>query len=111
MACASPGELTGPAIKDLFDVEQMALDGHVVFLDVRSRREHERGHIQAKRTLHLDYFSSGFADGLLSLDKEVTYLVYCECGGRSAQVLRMMAWLGFKHVFHYPEGYSAYSVR
>ncbi|MEL6275066.1 MAG: rhodanese-like domain-containing protein, partial [Bacteroidota bacterium] len=55
----------------------------VIILDVRTPAETDRGVIEG--ALLIDYRSPGFEDELAKLDKEKTYLVYCQSGGRSAR--------------------------
>lgn len=97
--------------KDLLDVQSMAQDASVVFLDVRNAGEHGRGHIQARRSLNIGYFSPGWDEKIAALDRDTGYLVYCQCGGRSAEVVKRMSALGFKRIFHYREGYASYVDR
>lgn len=107
----SDSVLASVTTKDLLDVQAMALDASVVFLDVRNAGEHGRGHIQAWRSLNIGHLSPGWGEKIAALDRDTSYLVYCQCGGRSAEVVKLMSAMGFKRIFHYREGYASYVDR
>lgn len=94
--------------QDLIEVNALSSSDRVVFLDVRRREEHTRGHIKSSRSLNVDYLSPDFPQRLAALDRDTTYLVYCQCGGRSTEAVKLMVASGFKRVLHYREGYSLY---
>lgn len=69
-----------------------------VILDVRTQEEYSDGHFS--NSLNLDYYSKNFVQMLNQLDKNKTYLVYCESGYRTANTIRIMQELGFINVFN-----------
>lgn len=75
---------------------QMSEEG-IVLLDVRTPVEYQEGHIPGSELL--DYNNGPeFAQGLVRLDKDKKYLVYCRSGARSAAACAHMSQLGFEDV-------------
>jgi rhodanese-related sulfurtransferase len=65
-----------------------------VVIDVRTPMEYADGHVEG--SLNLDVESGTFESSLESLDKELTYLVYCRSGRRSAIAANLMRERGFE---------------
>jgi rhodanese-related sulfurtransferase len=70
----------------------------VITLDVRTPIEFAEGHIQGARLI--DFQSSNFENEISTLDKKVTYAVYCRSGNRSGQAVKVMQDAGFTNVFN-----------
>ncbi len=110
-SCTSQTEPTAPA-KTAFqnlDVTQFrakATGSNVVLLDVRTPEETAQGKIEGAS--ELDFNSPNFAAEVEKLDKNKTYLVYCQAGGRSAKACQLMSDKGFKSIFNLSGGYSAW---
>lgn len=68
-----------------------------VLLDVRTPEEFAQGRIAG--AILLDYRGAGFQWDLARLDRSQTYLVYCRTGNRSSYAVRIMAEMGFAHVY------------
>ena len=64
-----------------------------VLLDVRTKEEHEEGHIP--NSINLNILDGSFHEGVNSLNKSKTYFVYCRSGGRSERACAIMENLGF----------------
>jgi len=77
-----------------------------VLLDIRMAPEVATGHIPG--TDALDYYSPSFHDNLAELDQDVTYLIYCRTGRRTAQTRAEMMDLGFERVFELAGGIRAW---
>ena len=77
-----------------------------VVLDVRTSDEYHAGYIPG--AINIDYYEDDFKAQLANLDKEKTYFVYCETGGRSASTTKFMRKEGFKNVVELDGGYSAW---
>jgi len=75
-----------------------------VILDVRTPAEFADGHIAG--AINLDFHDDTFAQQLAQLDRDATYLVYCQRGVRSDRTLAMMQALGFEHVYDLAGGIS-----
>ncbi|MBA7661221.1 Thiosulfate sulfurtransferase GlpE [subsurface metagenome] len=69
-----------------------------VIIDVRTLQEFTEEHIE--NATNIDFYSEAFLDMLSNLDKNKTYLVYCEVGGRSGSALDIMAELNFKEAYN-----------
>ena len=72
--------------------------GEVVILDVRTPSEFEREHL--RDAVNLDLSLGVFGDRVARLDREKTYLVYCQSGTRSARAAQTMSELGFTKVYN-----------
>ena len=79
-----------------------------VILDVRTPEEFADGHIE--NTINIDFYSKTFRDELGKLDKNKTYLIYCQSGNRSGKTLDMMTELNFKEVYNMLGGILAWNA-
>lgn len=79
-------------------------DEDIVLLDVRTPAETARGVIATAR--QIDYQAADFKDQIAALDRDKTYLVYCQSGGRSARAANLMQELGFPTIYELKNGYS-----
>lgn len=70
----------------------------VVTLDVRTPAEFAEGYIEGARLI--DFQSGKFENEIATLDKNVTYAVYCRSGNRSGQAVKVMQDAGFTNVFN-----------
>ena len=82
---------------------------NVVVLDVRTPAETAEGKIDG--AMEIDYHADGFAEKIIALDKEKTYLVYCRSGNRSGKTCKMMAGKGFKKLYNLEGGFMAWSAK
>lgn len=98
----TPGDFTN------VNVEQAAMAKDVVYLDVRTPEEIEKGMIP--NAINIDFRSSSFDSEINKLDKDKTYVVYCRSGGRSARASKNMVGMGFKSVINMEGGYEEYKV-
>ncbi len=70
-----------------------------VIIDVRTPGEWERGKVESALTINLNH--PQFNQVISELDKDKTYLVYCNSGNRSSIASRRMAQMGFTSIFNY----------
>lgn len=82
-AAPAPGEASATA----------ALEAGATVIDVRTPEEYAAGHVEGARLI--DVQSESFDDEVATLDPELTYVVYCRSGNRSAQAAGRMAAAGF----------------
>lgn len=92
---------THPTMSNVRSISVAELEYEVsngaVLLDVRTRDEYMRGHIDGAR--HIDYTARDFDDKVLrSLDPSLVHVVYCRSGHRSALAIDRMRELGFVNV-------------
>jgi rhodanese-related sulfurtransferase len=80
--------------------------GRVIVLDVRTPAEFAAGHVPG--AVNLDVFCTDFEDALTGLDRQLTYIVHCKGGRRSAIAAARMADLGFVNVYDLPAGYEGW---
>lgn len=84
--------------------EEINKQNGVVILDVRSEFEFRGEKISGAQNIS---FSAGdFQGAVQNLDKEKTYLVYCQTGSRSAGAVKLMKSLGFKNVYNLIGGFE-----
>lgn len=81
-------------------------DANTVILDVRTLAETNRGAITGAQ--FIDYRAPDFEDQIAALDRDKTYLVYCQGGGRSAKTARLMQSLGFGEIYELKNGYGGW---
>ncbi|HOT95019.1 MAG TPA: rhodanese-like domain-containing protein [Methanoregulaceae archaeon] len=74
----------------------------LVILDVRTPTEFERERL--RDAVNLDVSAGVFKDRAARLDRDRTYLVYCQIGTRSAHAAAIMADLGFTKVYNMKGG-------
>ena len=79
--------------------EEMRKAKDVVVLDVRTPEEFQEGHVPGAR--NVDVMDKSFAERAKSLDKDKTYLVYCQSGGRSTRAAAKMKQMGFGKLYNF----------
>ena len=68
-------------------------------IDIRTQREVEiYGEIPGT-SFRWDFYEEGFADKILSLEKNTPYLLYCWHANRTAYLMEFMKESGFQRVF------------
>jgi rhodanese-related sulfurtransferase len=77
-------------------IETRAGDPSFVIVDVRTPEEFAQGHIED--AVNIDVEDASFATAIAGLDPEVTYLVYCRTGNRSASAVAQMRSAGLSDV-------------
>jgi phage shock protein E len=83
-------------------------DKKIVVLDVRTPEEFANGHLPGARNLNFN--APDFKAAVGALDRDATYLVHCQAGGRSARATAAMKELQFKSVLHLNEGFSEWEA-
>jgi len=83
-------------------IQQHSNDTNFIILDLRTEQMYNEGHIE--NSLFHDVFSADFEGWLNTLDKNKTYLLYCNVGHRSGIALDKMEQAGFKNLYHLYEG-------
>lgn len=96
--------ISAPEAKALID----SLQGSDVFMivDVRTPNEYTDGHLE--NAVNIDYYSAGFSNDLEDLDKNLTYLIYCKSGSRSAGAFQTFQNKKFLKVYEMAGGISAW---
>ena len=79
----------------------------LMIIDIRTPQEYQGGHLAG--AINLDYYSYGFLDGLKSLDKDRTCIIYCKRGVRGGVAFEMMMALGFKEVYNIRGGITQWA--
>lgn len=92
--------------KKLIDDSAAKKDGKVVVLDIRTPDEFKGGHIAG--AVNVDFKEKDFADKVAKLDKDKTYVVHCQSGGRSTKSLEIFKKLGFKAIVHLDNGFGGW---
>ena len=75
-------------------------------LDVRTAMEYQQSHLGS--AINIDYYSENYQNRLSELDKNKTFLVYCQSGNRSAQGANIMINTGFVNIYNMLGGISAW---
>ena len=81
-----------------------------VILDVRTPEECESdGKIPG--TVNIDFRSDSFEAEIEKLDRNLTYLIYCRSGGRSAMASDKMEELGFTYLYNMLGGITEWKIK
>jgi rhodanese-related sulfurtransferase len=105
----SPSGPAGSRDISISEAEALLKSGQkIVVLDVRTPEEFADGHLPG--ATNLNFNAPGFKDVLGALNRDTTYLVHCQAGGRSARATAAMKELGFKSVLHMNEGFSEWEA-
>jgi phage shock protein E len=96
-ACAGDGSRTIGTLDAEATVTLLAERPDVVVLDVRTPEEYAQGNVEGSQLL--DFRSGAFAREVETLDRDLTYVVYCRTGNRSGQAVDLMDELGFSEVY------------
>lgn len=79
----------------------------VLVIDVRTPDEVAQGHI-AGADYFINIYDKSFKEKVNALDKDKTYIVYCRSGARSANAIKQMNDMGFKHLYNLTGGIMAW---
>jgi phage shock protein E len=83
-------------------------DKKIVVLDVRTPEEFAAAHILGAKNVNFN--GPDFKTAVGTLDRDATYLVHCQAGGRSARASATMKELQFKSVLHMNEGFGEWEA-
>jgi thioredoxin 1 len=83
-----------------FEAKMAAVSGQLI--DVRTPDEFNVDHLA--NATNLDIYSEKFDSEISKLDKQKTYYVYCQRGGRSANATEKLRKAGFKNVYELDGG-------
>jgi phage shock protein E len=89
--------------------ELIATDKAATIIDLRTSNEIEKGFISG--SIQIDYLGKNFDTQMAALDKNKTYYVYCQAGGRSADAAGYMEKQGFKKVYNLEKGFSDWKAK
>ena len=78
---------------------EMMASQEVVVVDVRTREEHESGHIENAVLVPNESIGSEMPESLP--DKEATLLIYCRSGRRSKEAAQKLLSLGYQNVYDF----------
>jgi rhodanese-related sulfurtransferase len=93
---------TGATSMDVLEFSKKITESGVVILDVRTPGEFAEGYIEGARMI--DFQGGSFETEIASLDKDVTYAVYCRSGNRSGQAVKIMQDAGFRNLYNLEGG-------
>jgi phage shock protein E len=100
--CSSGTDAASVSTIGATELVEVVADPDVVVLDVRTPQEYAQGHVPG--ALNIDVSSPSFADEIATLPKDVTYVVYCRSGNRSADAAARMADAGFTDLYDVDAG-------
>ena len=93
-------------------IEERDGDSDFVILDVRTPEEFTEGHIEnavnIENAMNMDFYADAFPDEMDGLDRNRTYLIYCQSGSRSGSTLQMMEELGFQDAYNMKGGINSW---
>ncbi len=74
-------------------------------LDLRTAEEYQLGHIEG--AVNVDYYTTLIQD-IPDMDKNATYLIYCQSGNRSSEALELFRQQGYYEVYELDGGYNSW---
>jgi rhodanese-related sulfurtransferase len=78
-----------------------------IVLDIRTAEERSsQGYIE--NSVNIDYYNLNFKNNIKKLDKQKTYLIYCQSGNRSSLTSEIMEEQGFKNIYNMSGGILAW---
>jgi len=80
-----------------------------VILDVRTKEEYNNGCLED--AVNIDFNNSDFKKMIKLMDKQKTYLVYCQSGIRSKKAVDLMNEMGFSNIYHMHEGIAGWKAK
>lgn len=80
----------------------------LVILDIRTAEEYNNGCIED--AVNIDFNNSDFRKIIKFMDKQKTYLVYCQSGIQSKKAVEIMSEIGFKKIYHMYEGVEGWKA-
>ncbi len=98
--------LTVPPTRASILIEERKRDPGFVIIDLRRPDEFATGHIPG--AINID--SRRFGECLPDLDRDGTYVLCCQRGGRSAGIREVMREAGFREVYDVEGGMSAWTA-
>ena len=105
--CAGLAAQSEISVNDL--KKKMARSDDYILLDVRTPDEVKDGYIEG--AVHIDFQADDFESKLSSLDKSITYYVYCAAGVRSMKASKLMLDRGFKSVYSLKGGIKGWEEK
>jgi rhodanese-related sulfurtransferase len=93
----------GATNMDVLEFSKKITESGVVILDVRTPGEFAEGYIEGARMI--DFQGGSFEIEIATLDKDVTYAVYCRSGNRSGQAVKIMQDAGFRNLYNLEGGF------
>lgn len=89
--------------------EKITEDKKAIIIDLRTDDELGKGQIPG--AVQINYLGKNFDTQIAALDKNKTYYVYCQGGGRSADAAQYMEKQGFKKVYNLEKGFSDWKAK
>jgi|TARA_B100000315_G_C14439003_1_gene523818 rhodanese-related sulfurtransferase len=79
-----------------------------LIIDARTPKEFAEGHIE--HAIVIDYNAGTFEEMVGYLDRNKTYLIYCDVGNRSGAALAVFEDLGFMEAYNMLDGINAWQA-
>lgn len=90
-----------------YDIDTYYDPSRHTVLDVRTPEEYAQVTI-TEDPLNIDFYADNFHQQLDELDRDASYIVYCQSGNRSSQTVEIMQEMGFRDVVHLEGGIGRY---
>ncbi|WP_010177173.1 rhodanese-like domain-containing protein [Aquimarina agarilytica] len=92
----------------MLTLKQDVIGKNVQFIDVRSPKEYNEGHIDDAINMNIAEVDN-FIKQTQQLDKNKPVYLYCYTGGRSGKASKILAKAGFTSIYDFTGGWKAWS--
>lgn len=91
--------------ESIVELEGLLRQDQINLIDVRESFEYETGHVPSAANMPLSHFEETYQ----TLDKNKSYHIICQSGGRSAQATTFLVNQGYKDVTNVEGGTGAWT--
>jgi rhodanese-related sulfurtransferase len=107
VSCTSQNKTTTIKI-DIETLKAKAIGKDVQFMDVRTAKEYNAGHIDD--AINIDITDkNNFVKEISTLDKTKPIYIYCQKGGRSNKARKVLETAGFTEIYDFSGGWKSWS--
>ena len=81
----------------------------IKIIDVRTPKEFNQGHIE--NAININFKSSNFIKSISKLNKDTSFLIYCQSGNRSGKAAKIFDSIGFYKIYDLKGGYINWNIK
>ncbi|MEP0264440.1 rhodanese-like domain-containing protein [Dokdonia sp.] len=108
VSCKGQEKPNETQVIDIQTLKTEVIGKDVQFVDVRSEREYNQGHIDDAININIAD-KDNFKKEIQNLDKTKPVYIYCQAGVRSHRASKIMQELGFTTIYDFAGGWGVWS--